>query len=507
MTQVIINNFSGGIVNDPRNPRNGIARVITYFDIYTNPKRMTPYRRSVDGDSSSTDNQIQNFEIAVRTGTTNSLFGLGTQTASTTRAEIFYKNLGVGIDANDLDDAVWTETGNNTAGQNTTAFSLFVHYARTALIYGAQTGSHIWTYDPTGGGFTDTHRALVYTSIGQGLVFSNDILYIPYRDSAGPTSAIASNNNGTWNNTALTLPRAFTPGALVEFNNYLAIACASISTHGGSRVFLWDTSSDSWNEQIDWGEGALNVLGEVDGVLIGISIVTDTIASVQTPKIVFRALVGGKAVKFLELISLTSGTNALSFGRKKNNRLHFQMQVVLNGLQKEGIWSIGRASPTSPFTLVHERTPNNTTALSSGSLSGFIYVQDFLFQSYITSAARAMSKTDDQETYTDNNSIWESQMNLGMNEADKLKRKQIRAVSVHYDPLPDDGQVILQLKVDGGSNTTIFTETTNNALVTENVDKTLLGTEGREFEFRIQSSGGAIVTALKYDYDIIKTQI
>ena len=63
-----INKWDGGIVNDPRDPQENVCRVVSNFDILTNPYKMIPYRDSEDGDSGASTSKKQNFCIALRAG-------------------------------------------------------------------------------------------------------------------------------------------------------------------------------------------------------------------------------------------------------------------------------------------------------------------------------------------------------------------------------------------------------------------------------------------------------
>ena len=88
-------------------------------------------------------------------------------------------------------------------------------------------------------------------------------------------------------------------------------------------------------------------------------------------------------------------------------------------------------------------------------------------------------------------------------------KKQLVSISLSYVPLPTAGSVKLEYRVDAGSWTEIFTETTDSVLITEaKVDTNgALFTEGREYEFRITSTGGAEVTELKYKTELMGTVI
>ena len=142
-----IDKFDGGIENDPRDPRENTCRMVSNFDIFTNSKKMTPYRHSVSGDTAASTSRKQNFTIALRTGTTYSVYALGVVSADD-RAEILYQDLGSLQSAADT----WSATTNNQQPDTTgaTNFNLFVYYQRTDRIYGARNGSHIWSYEPGG---------------------------------------------------------------------------------------------------------------------------------------------------------------------------------------------------------------------------------------------------------------------------------------------------------------------------------------------------------------------
>lgn len=236
MKTITINKFNAGIQNDPRSRVSAGARMVTNFDVLTNEHKMTPYRDSEDGDSGASTSQKQNFAIALRTGTTYSLYGLGV-VSGTGKAEVLVKELSTGA-STDLDDNGWGTPSANQSASGSTSFNLFVYYKKTGLIYGARAGTHIWAFSPTGTAWADTSQALTYTNICQGLVHSkDDVLYIGYDNK------IAKNDNGSWTTTALTLPSDLYVTSIAEHGNYLAIGCAPLSGTGHSRVFLWDRDS------------------------------------------------------------------------------------------------------------------------------------------------------------------------------------------------------------------------------------------------------------------------
>jgi len=505
MPRVYLNRFDGGVVNDPRNPDTNKYRVATNFDALTNPYKLTPYRDSEDGDSAGSTSKKQNFCIALGPSSTYSLHALGV-VSGTARAEVLRKFLTTG-GATDLDDNGWATPSNNQSGGGTTSFNLFVFYKKTGLIYGAQGNQYIWAFDPTGSAaWANTHNDLTsYTNIAQGLVHSkDDILYVPYDNK------IAKNNNGSWSNTALTLPSHLYITSICEYGNYLAIACAPLSGFGKSVVYLWDRDSSltTLSESIDWGEGNIKVLEEIGGALVGISL-SGNDSTRFADKISFKSWTGGSRARLIQELEGGNATSYLLISKQKiNDRVYFLMKVTLNGSSREGVWSIGPSSTAiGGFSIVHERTPNNDTAINSAGTKGFFFAGDFLFIGYINANGdNAVSKTNDAASYTAT-SILETTVNPGMDRLDRPHRKKLKSVGATYEALPISGQVVVKARVDGGTFATYFTETTDSAVRTEPVgvqaDGAYTNSTGTEFEFRIESTGGAVVTGLFYEYENI----
>lgn len=496
MPTININKWNTGIRNDPRDVSEGASVMCSNFDGLTDNFRLIPYRDSQNGNTNQSDNKIKNFQVALRSAPNYSLFGLGVVTGQS-YAKIFYKDITTG-GSNDLDDSDWAETSNNASASGATSFDLFVYYKKTGKIYGARNGSHIWAYDPTGSvAFADTHQALSYTNISQGLVHSkDDILYIPY------DNVIATNNNGSWNTTALTLPSHLRIRSLCEYGNYLAIACepltGSTPGFGGSVVYLWDRDStlNTLTESIYWGDERLLVLEEVNGTLIGISIVTGSTRF--NSRVVFRYVSGSSAIKFNEFTS-TTGMDLLPFKQKINTRLYFLLEMTVDGISRNGVWSVGGAP--GAFSIFHERTTNNDSTFTDLELFAFQFIGDFLFISYADSAVNYMKKTNSSSSYTAT-SIFETTINPKMSLQDRVRPKKLMGIRLVYEPIASGGQVLLKYRVDSttswSSATTIRTDSTVGSRVME---LTKAGNspfrDGREYEFRIESKG---VTVVDFSY-------
>ena len=509
--------FSRGVTNEIRTPDSRFASMVKNFDIHTYQKKLVPLRSTEAGDADATTILgVRNFCIAkLNTTPTYALYGLARDSANS-RAEVFYKNISVGS-ANDLDDDNWTSTANNleTTGtaMNDTDYNLFVFYEKAGLIYGARDKQYVWAYDPDGGtAFAGTAKDLgAYTNIQQGLVHSkDDILYVPYDNK------IAKFDNSTWTAPALTLPAHLKINSISEYGNYLAIACGPISGFGKSVVYLWDRDATltTLSESIDWGEGELFVLEEIEGVLIGISNVGKG-ASFNN-RLVFRYLNGNKATVFNELLSqeVTSGLTSIYAKYKQNNYLYFVFGMTFyDGTAQLGIWKLGK-NKEGNFALSFDRTlRNDATGITITKFYGLIVVGDFLFFTYDDSGTITVRKTI-EKSGTDEfvaTSIYET---IILNGEDSSKTKKLLSVTVLTEPLPAAGQIVLKYKkdedIDGNTFTTILTHTTDDVIRHTAVNIESSGAnlpQYKELIFRIESTGGSVVTGLKWKWEEVKDDI
>jgi hypothetical protein len=499
--------FNGGMATDPRDPAANKSRYAVNFDILTNSYKLVPHHDSESGDSAAATSQKRNFCIGNwLPASTNDwrLFSLGVKSGGSL-AEVLMKTLGAG-GSNDLSDSGWATPAVNQSASGSTSFNLFTFYKTTGKIYGAAAGTHIWAFTPDGStGFNDSVHSLTYANICEGLVHSmNDIMYVGYDNK------IATNNAGSWADAVLTLPDSLYITALAEYGNYLAIMAAPLSGVGSSKVFLWDMSATTWNTLIDWGEGVGKVIQSLNGTLIGISISgglgdADS-AAVFGSKVMFKYYTGSGADTFA-IFTGANGDSLISSKQRIDNRLLFMMSITIDGTIYAGTWSVGRTG-TGAFTIVQESTLNNDVAPIGGdTINGFIKVGDYLFQSYTTSGTFYLSKTNDQASYTAT-SIYQTTINEGM-KGDEIELKQLLSAGLMYEPLPSAGQAVLKYKVDGGSWTTIFTETTDGVVYTEpftNAGGTEF-TSGKEYELRAESTGGAVISGILYKYQVIPSNV
>lgn len=490
MTKVILNKFNTTMTSDARELSSS-CQLCQHFDNFTKSHSLIPYKSTESAYASQATNKYQSFLMY-----NGLLYALGV-VAGGGIADIA---LFTGVDNPSVSDPT-----NSADASGTSSFNLFVEYK--GVLYGASAGTRIWSYNIGTVTFTATARSITYTNIAQGLVHSkDDILYIPYDNK------IAKNNAGSWTDTALTLPSNLYITSVCEYGNYLAIACKSLyANSANSVVYLWDRDSTltTLSESIDWGNEDLYLIENINGYLVGVSVHPVANSSFNS-KLVFSKYSGGSAVVFNEI--LCSSGVAVRGKQKVNNRLYFGVSgTSVGGTTNDytGVWSIGINKDTGQFFVQLDRIPNNGT--STSAIKGFILVQDFMYISALDATASdafILSKTDDQTNYTAT-SVYSTVINPNMQEQDKFSKKQLVAVGLTYSPLPTAGQVVLKYKVDGGAYTTIFTETTDSAVSTEKTTDTngVQFTAGRQYEFRIESTGGAEITGLIYKYGLLDSQI
>lgn len=524
LTEIRQSYFGKGMTNLLRAKNFDYAQLVGNFDIYSDPTKMRPNPDfAADSIESLTvaESKLCKFlagPSAADGGTEQYALGV---VSGTTKAKIFRKT----VASSDAWAAATTGEDSNT-GRNE---NFFVLYPRTVL-WGARGGVRLWSYQ-IGSNTFDTSgaasHALTYTQIFQGLVHSkDDILYIPYYSAAG--SFIAKYNGTTWTDTALTLPASMIPICISEFGNYLAIACKQKNIQSGpSIVFLWDRDSSltTLSESINWGPESLEMIEELDGVLVGVSVFanTSTESFISRPKLVFKAYTGGtpQAKQFLE-IPLTSSTvnsnqlptvNLVTGGlgtgvaidrQKINNRVFFPLSCEINNVQYDAVWAITRLSDGS-LSVSIDRLYNNDTAVTSGEPKGLFKFGDYMTVAFEdNSVYKANDTISGAATYTAQTSVYET---LIMGEP-YLKFK-LNSVGVMTEPLPGGGTVVVKYKKDAETAfTTIFSHTTVTAgsfvtgtrytiLSVGTTDFTLVGasanTVGVEFDATGAGSGTGVV--------------
>jgi len=486
LVEIKINNFSGGVSDDPREENATKFQVTKHFDTFSQPNRLTPYRSlEADTNDGSTATGMKQYVVKdfLYASASAKLYGLGQTGAGNTK--IVFKA--------DATSGNWTlpaSSEGNGAVQN----GCFVEYKD--YLWGFQGTTQVWKWGLLSGSPSITNSAgavSTITSVAQGVIAKDDNLYLPYNNKI-----VRVNAGGTVQDAVLTLPSNFKITSIANYGNYLAIGCAPISTYNGqSKVFLWNLISTDVQEAIDWGEGELRVLENIEGMLVG---VTDRYLNNATGagrgSMILQVYSGGspQVLKEVYTQALTGKTIPLSKA-VKNNRLFFAAKIMTNSAgteYNEGIWSFGRKNVNYPFSLTLDLIDEN---IDTDGIQAFGTAASYFFITHSNDGS--IDKTNDAATYAFT-SVYESQI---FNFGDPGIQKQLLGVTLYTAPIPTSGSVTVKYKTDDDSSwTTIGSLSTVGEISRDFVNIESTGADfssGKEFQFRIESQNGAEVTGFK----------
>ena len=482
--KIKIDNFSGGVSDDPRENNATKFQVTKHFDVFSQPNRLVPYRSlEADTNDGSTATGMKQYDVRdfLYHSSSAKLFGLGQTGAGLTKI----------VQKADATTGNWSLPA-NSEGNGAVQYGCLIEYK--AYLWGFQGTNQIFKWDIATPGITNSASTtgVTITSVAQGLVF-NDYLYLPYNNKIWRATDAT-----TFSDAYLTLPTNFKITSLAPFGKYIAIACAPVSTFNGvSKVYLWDGTSTEVQEAIDWGEGELRILETIEGYLVG---VTDRylnnatgagkgsmivqVYSAGTPQVikeVFTQALTGKSIPLSKAV--------------KNNRLFWSAKIMTNSAgteYNEGIWSFGRKNVMYPFSLTLDIIDENVDTdgiLSFGTAANYFFINH--------SGDGSIDKTNDASTYAFT-SVYESQIH---NFDEPSVDKTIQFIRVFFKKLVSGESLTVKYRKDGATAwTTVGTYSTVDTLVhtftreeTNDVDFK----SGNEFEFRLESTGGLEITGFE----------
>ena len=263
--RVEINRFDGGMTDDLRSNIPSQFGMSKHFDVFSSPNRLTPYR-STEADTStsvsSTDLEqyrVQDFQL----GLDGKLYGLGRAAASAV-PKVFSK----------ADPTTGNWTIESTAeGTSALIRGCFIEWQSAWWMFSGTTNVSKWVIGST---FTNTVTGALgatITSVAQGVVGSDNNLYLFYNNRVVKVSSASV----VTDNVMTQIPSDMRIVSACRYGSYIAIGCAYGTSNitkpsGRSQVFIWDMVTDTTvSDVIDWGEGALRVLGNVEGRVVGVS--------------------------------------------------------------------------------------------------------------------------------------------------------------------------------------------------------------------------------------------
>lgn len=495
MRTISFNTFNGGMTDDPRDPREAVARITKHFNNYSIAHRLTPYRSMVADGNETT---LATYQITRMLTYNGELYGTGKNTTGAF-AQIYYKNGGGPT-------GTWTAyttggSGADTGHTNNPDGVMFLMYQ--GFMFGSSSTAGVWWSNLTNSFIYNSYSTNKPT--GQGLVHSkDDIMYFP------SNNLIIKNTSGATPSysVALTLPTGATIAAICEYGNFLAIA-ANIP-NGSIAVYLWDRDATlaALPDIINWGPGTMSFLENLGGTLVGVSTNASS-TSTLNPRVFFKYYNGSQVIPFQEFKCST--LNVISAWQVFDRILYFLGEAVLNGTNLSGVWKIVK-DPNNHLSVSFDHLPRNDTDVgpSTGRLKALFRWGDYVFVSYLEPVNLGYSVWRTTSAYTAT-SIYETTINPEQPERYRAsagmrsEQKQLMAVNLMTEPLTSGQTANLYYRVDSNSGTAgtwtqILTNSTVGNVANERV-KDINGTSfttGREYEFRIESTGGAEITELRY---------
>ena len=521
--RIVINNFSNGMADDRFSAVGNQYGFSKQFDTITFPKKLKPLRGMT---SHTSGTNIGNMIVA----SNGLIYAIGDDTVNSNpgKGKIWYL-----ADYGGSTDFTSIPTNNQLSGQDVN-YDFFVEFPDTGQARTLYWASHniLVASDPAGATSAST-QSLTFTTIGQGLVHPKDRqLYFTYKNSSAHYIGIIPANATVWtgiSTTAFTLPFFYRAYCLSWYGNYLAVPLTSTNGAGiqASEVGLWgrDTSVTTFDETIPWGAGSFQVLNNLNGELIGISTFSaNYTGSFQDyDSILIKTWSGGASptlIKELKVPYAYASSPTVSHPQATinprvnfiyNNRLYFSVNLVSGDSvhpNRYGLWSVGRDKLTGQWTVIQERVAtndNSETGIIAAALTG-----DYLecVHTSVGTLTKTINGVQANTTYAAT-SVWESAVNQGMDDQDKALQKKIDNVSIRCEPLPTSATITLKYRVDSmGSDadwTTLITFTTASGV--EFDTGSLVLTDGYNYEFRVESTGGGIPLSIAYRYHTLSNLI
>lgn len=265
-------------------------------------------------------------------------------------------------------------------------------------------------------------------------------------------------------------------------------------------IALWgrDGSVSTLQERIEIGWGKILGMGTVNGQLVlAFSEGADNSYSQNKGRVVVKVYRGGyfQDVNFVSSDTTSSTINPCYFSDGVG--LYFKAALYhadSDGLSTKNFTGIWKTDETGRMTI-----PVYNSSFEAHRFSKIANIF-YLFSSTGDTVKKTTSETG-TAYYTDT-SIFETRI---LNEGDPTTTKKLVGVTVAFEPLLSSGSVSLYYRVPGTATwTLIATESTDGATRLRSITSL---PQYKEIQFRIESTGKAIITDMRYAFDVINDDI
>lgn len=498
----------GGIADSPRSAGVGQTALCSTFDIFSDPAKITPYRSSLAQQTSVSVADLSAYDVRhFQLGLDGKEYGLG---VSSTFPQILRKSTPI--------SGNWDKPA-TSAGNAVRVLGAFIEWQTAFWFFEGTNKLSKWAI---GGAVTDGVATLsqTITTVAQGCVGPDNNLYVFYNNQVARVSPA-----GVVTDAVLTaLPSDMRITSVARYGDKLAIGMAygtsaTATPSGRSQVFLWDmVTTTTVSDVIDWGDGALMVLGNIEGQLVG---VTDKYLSsnlgASNGSMVVRVWAGGIPRVHKEIVA----NQIVTLGRFlqdvviKNNKMYWVASVPFGSSTSTestfhlGIWVFGRKNMNGNFALALDYVEENVSS-SNFYINSFGAAGDYWFINH--SSTFAVHSTLNTATYSFTSIVESPILNTiallrGHYIGDSSITKQLNGVTVNFVPLPSGASVTLKYrKNEETSYTTIFTYSTTSGISHSAINIESSGAvlpQYKEIQFRVESTGGAEILGLKYKGEVI----
>lgn len=480
-----------------------------HFDIYTDPTRLIPYRSSEAEANSTSAANLGGFDLRhFQLGKDGKMYALGNNGSG--KAQVFVKA--------DPTTGLWAPD-TTAASANNIVYGSFMEWAGAFWFFTGTTAvtKYLLATDTITDGVSSITLSTIVTT-AQSVIGADDNMYMFYNNKV-----VRVSNAGVVDDDVLTnLPSDMRITSACRYGSYIAIGMAygtsaTASPTGVSRVFLWDMVSDTTvSDVLDWGEGALMVLGNIEGRIVGV-----TNKYLETPSgltslalgqgaMVVRMWAGGEPAVMREIVA----NQSVTLGRfirdvvVKDNKMYWVCSVPFGASTSTestyhlGIWAFGRKDRDSDFALSLDYV-EEAIDTANYKINSFGNAGNYWFINH--GASGLVHKTDDAANYT-YTSVYETEIFW-----DGKETNRIIGVTVTTEFQPTAGQVVLKYKKDEETSfTTIYTDGTDSSLRHSAVNVESTGVElptYKRLRLRIESTGGAVITGLFFRREQVRDDI
>jgi hypothetical protein len=488
MPQVIINKWDGGHAEDVRSFATNESEKSLNFDIFTNPNKLIPYEDSIAEtvDGTMDDIELADVEISDIAGTYY-LTASGFESGASAKSEFFTK-------ASPFIEFSPQATGPSGVHQKGSGVTYKDKFYSVSI---SGTTLSLNRYNSAGS----------VTQVGTTTIVAGSLKVRPFVHPEDNVLYVVIQNiiirwdGTTYSSTNTLLPDTHEATSMTDYGAYLAIAVHPLRGNGKSVVYLWgrDMTLNTFQGMLNFGEGDLKIIENLNNDLIGIMQSWGTINSAYTPtttKIQVKGYFGGtiETIKELQFSSLIVINGVLKF--KNKNRLYFSTDT-------DAVYVVGK-NKSGRYIITKDRYLLNGAAMNP--VSGLAMIGDIMWSGgYNVSNVYVFMRTKTSSVTYASTSTYKTTINPSMPINDRGENKQLRSVRIYYTG-KSSGTVVVKYAVDTGTMTSILSESTTEI---EDMKQTTMQADGqafnagKEIQFQIESTGGVEIKALEYEYDIL----